>query len=97
MAEIRNELRLLNSNDEVLCSINTVTYYDEENEFDEGETFFLHVLTGSQCQYIEQVFQGWGEQNKEAQEQWEKLENFIKNDCDLYQKIWDLNTIDYYI
>ncbi len=97
MASKNNELRLLNSDDEVLCSINTITYYDEENEFDDGETFFLHVLTNSQCQTIEQVFQGWSEQDKESQEQWEKLENFIKNDCDLYQKIWDLDTIDYYI
>ncbi len=97
MAEIRSKLRLLNSKDEVLCSIDTVTYYDEEDEFDEGETFFIHVLTGSECETIDQVFQGWSEQNKEAQEQWEKLENFIKNDCNLYQKIWDLNTIDYYI
>lgn len=97
MAEIRNELRLLNSGDEVLCSINTVTYYDEKNEFDEGETFFLHVLTGSECQTVDQIFQGWGEQDKELQEQWEILKNFIKNDCDLSQKIWDLDTVDYYI
>lgn len=31
MAEIRSKLRLLNSKDEVLCSIDTVTYYDEED------------------------------------------------------------------
>lgn len=97
MAIKNNELRLLNSKDEVLCSIDIVTYYDEENKFDEGETFFIHVLTGSQCQTVEQVFQGWGEQDKESQEQWEKLENFIKNDCDLKLKIFDLDTIDYYV
>ncbi|WP_300857228.1 hypothetical protein [uncultured Clostridium sp.] len=93
----KSELRLLNDDDEVLCSIDVVMYYDEENEYDEGEIFFLHVLTGSQCETIEQVFQGWSEQNKEAQEQWEKLENFIEDDRDLAQKICDLDEVDYYI
>lgn len=97
MANINNELRLLNDKDEVLLSISTVTYYDEENELDEGETFYIHPLTGSECQTVRQILQGWSEQDKEDNNNWNKLIEAIENDEELSQKIFDMDIIDYYV
>ncbi|MEG1482922.1 MAG: hypothetical protein RSA57_03890 [Cetobacterium sp.] len=93
MANVNNELRLLNNRGEILCEINTITYYDENNEFDEGETFYIHPLTGSECQTVNQIFQGWSDESK-----WlNTLAEEIKNDRDLSQKIFNMDIIDYYM
>lgn len=96
MKTIVNELRLLNDNEEVLCKLDSVTHYDESIEFDEGETFFIHPMTGSECQIVSQCLDGWSEQDEESQEQWEKLIEAIQTDVDLSQKIFDMDVIYYF-
>ena len=96
MATKNCELRLLNDKEVVLCSINTVTYYDDTNEFDEGETFYIHPLTGSECQTVGQILQGWSEQNEEDNNNWNKLIEEIRSDEELIQKIFNVDTVDYY-
>ncbi len=97
MASITNQLRLINESDVVVCSIESITFYDEENEFDEGETFYIHPLTASQCQTVGQCFQGWSEQDKESNNQWDTLREKIENDSELSQKIFNMDSIDYYV
>lgn len=91
-------LRLLNEEDKVLCSIGAEVHYDENNEFDEGDIYFIHPMTGNKCELLEQCFSGWAEQEEEKNIQWILLKRRIKNDKELMQKIWhDLEKIDYYI
>ena len=93
-----NELRLLNSNDEVLCSVWCVTYYDEENEYDEGDTYFCHVITGLPCERFNQIFHGYcWDDNEKMRKLYKKLGECIEDDCELKLKIFDLDEIDYYI
>lgn len=96
MAEKKCELRLLNDNDEVLCELGVIIYYDENDEFDEGESFYIHPLTGSECLTTDQVNQGWSEQNPVYQDQWDNLIYQVDNDMDLYQKVWDMEVVEYY-
>lgn len=47
---------------------------------DNPEWFYFHPLTNQECQDIDQIFQGWSEQDDELNQQWEKLAEFIRND-----------------
>lgn len=70
--------------------------YDEENEFDEGELSFNHVVTGSKCNMVDLVLQGWSEVEEEDNQKWETLINNMQNDSDLKQKIFDgIKLIEY--
>jgi hypothetical protein len=93
----RININLRNDNDEILCSLEAVTYYDDNNEFDEGETFYIHPMTGEQCQTIDQCFQGWSEQDEESNNNWNTLRELIKEDNDKEQYFADEVDIDYYI
>lgn len=47
--ELELRLRLVEGL-EVIASISTVLEYDETNEYDEGQVFFQHPVTGEMCE-----------------------------------------------
>lgn len=96
-ATINNKLSLLNDKEEILCNIECITYYDEDNEFDEGETFYIHPLTGSECQTIGICLQGWSELDSKEQANWDALIEKIKSDSVLSQKLFMMDNIEYYV
>ena len=51
------------------------------------DTYFLHILTGSRCETVEDCFAGWSEQDEKSAEEWETL-------C---ERIENLGNIDEYI
>ncbi len=64
-------------------------YYDETNEFDEGEMTFTHVRTGTEHDTVDQVLSTWSEEDVNEQKKWCKLVEAIENDELLSQKIFD--------
>ena len=72
-------------------------FFDEENEFDEGELFFRHVMTDQLCNSAEQTLSGWSEQDETDNKNWRHLVNEINEDDMLKQKIFDeMEEIEYY-
>lgn len=97
MCEKKSELRLIGNGEKVLCSIAVEIFYNEENEFDEGDVFFIHPMTGSQCDTLDLCFVGWSEFDEESKNQWNNLRKQIENDSDLFQKLdYGMDKIDYY-
>ena len=39
----------------------------------DADTYFRHILSGRRCENVRDCFQGWTEQNEEADKKWETL------------------------
>jgi hypothetical protein len=50
-----------------------------------AEVRYNHITTGSPCESISQVFAGWSEQDKEANQKWNELERRINLNDDLLE------------
>ena len=76
--------------------IEMVVYYNEWADFDEGEIFFRHPLTGDKVQTVNQILYGWEEQENDLQKHWECLVESIKSDKELIEKIFNgMHFIEY--
>ena len=60
----------------------------------EPDTYFLHVLTGQRCESVRDCFQGWSEQNEEAEEKWDTLCGRIEGFENLEQTICDEKSVE---
>ena len=43
------------------------------------DTYFLHILTNQRCESLRDCFDGWSEQDKKADEEWETLCQHIED------------------
>ena len=54
-----------------------------------ADTYFHHILSGRRCETAKECFQGWTEQNEEANKKWETLCQHIEELDGLEQIICD--------
>lgn len=65
MKSIQKEIKLYKDDINFLCKINAKVYFDENNELDEGDVYFIHPLTGSEHENINSIFMNWKEAKDE--------------------------------
>ena len=88
-------IRLLDKDENVLCSIEGVYIYEEDSD-DEGEFFYIHPTTGDYCEFASYCLQGWSEVDAEDNENWQKLIECIQEDSDLLNKFYcSYDGVDY--
>ena len=58
------------------------------------EVFFLHKQTNQECESVKQCFEGWSEQDKKSDEDWETLCQHIENLPSLEQIICDEKRVE---
>ena len=76
------KLSLINeSTNETICSIYGCLYWEENQE--EPNIYFQHVMNGSFQQDVFQVLQGWSEVEEKDNNDWYQLCKMIYNDEDL--------------
>lgn len=71
------------------CKIGAIwNWIEDEDMIDPpNDLHFLHPLTNSKCELIEQCLTGWSEQDSEEQQKWERLIEFIESRNDLWNTI----------
>lgn len=57
----------------------------EKNDLDYAELRYLHILTNGECEFIDQVLQGWSEQEQSENVKWTELIRRIKTNNDLLE------------
>lgn len=72
------KLNLKNDN-EILCSINGFVSWENEND-ENPECYFNHVMTGQECVDHWKVLQGWEEQDENENNNWNSLCKAIDED-----------------
>ena len=87
-------------NNNILCSIDASLYW--QNEDDENpDLYFHHVMTSSECTNPFDVLTGWQEMEEKHNQEWETLCNMIYNDENLLCRFWYEDGMDeevnYYI
>lgn len=90
-------IELIDKDNRLKYSLGAILEYNEYNEHDDGELYFLHPFTGEQYTNPKDCFVGWSYQNEEHNEARQLLAEMICEDTDLMQKAWDLDTINYYL
>ena len=93
--EESKDIRLLDKDENVLCSLEAIWIYDDEDEEDIGEFYYIHPMTSDYCEFPRYCLQGWSEVDAEDDANWEELVRCIEDDC--YKNLYyELNVIDYY-
>ena len=93
--EETKNIRLLDKDENILCSLEVVYSYNDNDE-DEGEVLFVHPMTGSYVEFARMCLQGWSEQDEADNINWWKLIECIEND-DLLNRFYDLDEVDYFL
>ena len=68
-------------NNNVLCSIDASLYWENDNA-ENPDLYFYHIMTGSECTDPYDVLTGWEEAEEKHNQEWETLCNMIYNDED---------------
>ena len=55
----------------------------------DADTYFIHITSGQRCEGVRDCFEGWSEQDEEAEEKWETLCSRIEKTDGLEQIICD--------
>ena len=55
----------------------------------DADTYFIHITSGQRCEGVRDCFQGWSEQDEEAEEKWETLCSRIEETDGLEEIICD--------
>lgn len=95
LIEKMKKIKLLDDKENILCQLDTVINYEENDE--EIQVYYVHPLTSLRNENPKSCLQGWSEQNEIENNNWNILIENIINDIDLYQKLYDLEEIEYFI
>ena len=95
LIEKMKKIKLLDNKENILCQLDTIINYEENDE--EIQVYYVHPLTALRCETPKSCLQGWREQNENENNNWNILIENIINDIDLYQKLYDLEEIEYFI
>ena len=95
LIEKLKKIKLLDDKENILCQLDTIINYEENDE--EIQVYYVHPLTSLRNENPKSCLQGWSEQNEIENNNWNILIENIINDIDLYQKLYDLEEIEYFI
>ena len=95
LIEKLKKIKLLDDKKNILCQLDTIINYEENDE--EIQVYYVHPLTSLRNENPKSCLQGWSEQNEIENNNWNILIENIINDIDLYQKLYDLEEIEYFI
>lgn len=95
LIEKLKKIKLLDDKENILCQLDTIINYEENDE--EIQVYYVHPLTSLRNENPKSCLQGWSEQNEIENNNWNILIENIINDINLYQKLYDLEEIEYFI
>ena len=95
LIEKLKKIKLLDDKENILCQLDTIINYEENDE--EIQVYYVHPLTNLRNENPKSCLQSWSEQNEIENNNWNILIENIINDINLYQKLYDLEEIEYFI